>query len=248
MLSDRVSDGAKLRLRRWAARVGVEVSGHAGSFSQHRATLLERHGIATILDVGAHVGQFAAQTRTAGFEGTIVSVEPSTTVFAALQRSARNDASWHPVQAAVGETAGTATLHLAANGQSSSLLSILDTHTWAAPRSVTTGHEQVPVHRLDELVAATDQARPPFMLKLDVQGFELAALRGAAQTLKQTRVVEVELSLVDLYADGSDWFEVVALLRDSGLHLCDVTRVFADRASGALLQLDGLFEAKGTSA
>jgi FkbM family methyltransferase len=59
---------------------------------------------------------------------------------------------------------------------------------------------------------------PPFLLKLDVQGAEKAALIGARSVLKNTHVVVCE-------ADVDDFQDINAVLIDAGFRLYDVTNL-----------------------
>ncbi len=69
-------------------------------------------------------------------------------------------------------------------------------------------------------------SEPPFFVKLDLQGAEMAALRGASSVLKNTAACEVELSLTELYEGGAAWQEVVGHLALAGFVICDIERVF----------------------
>ena len=69
---------------------------------------------------------------------------------------------------------------------------------------------------LDSLVKKFNLA-PPYLLKLDVQGAELQALSGAADTLKQTSVVICE-------ADIDDFEGLNRALVDAGFGLYDLTQ------------------------
>jgi FkbM family methyltransferase len=83
-------------------------------------------------------------------------------------------------------------------------------------------HEQrrtVPMTTLDSLVAR-HALQPPFAIKLDVQGGEVDALRGAARTLDQAVMVTAETRL----ANQRDTFvELLAFMTGAGWSLFDVT-------------------------
>lgn len=89
----------------------------------------------------------------------------------------------------------------------------------------------------DELATSSDRV----FIKLDVQGFELHALRGAEASLASVVGMHVELSLVPLYEDGPLYLEVVENLRDRGFRLAGVDPVLEDAETGELLQMDGIF-------
>lgn len=240
MFKDRLSDNAKINVRKLLSSVGLEIGSYKGSFVQHRLKLLRDLSVRTVWDVGAHVGQYSRSLRDHGYVGDIVSIEPSTTAHASLKRRSEADRAWTVIRAAAGGYEAQGTLNISRNGQSSSLLSMLGRHLDAAPGSAYVATEEVNVIPLDLLV---EQISPPtpFALKLDVQGFELAALDGADRLLLDTVVVEVELSLSPLYEGGADWLEVIGRMSAAGLRLCDLERVYHDRDSGDLLQINGLF-------
>jgi FkbM family methyltransferase len=185
------------------------------------------------------VGQYGARLLTNGYQGRIVSIEPSYHSFAELSRRASRHPQWTVVEMAVSDATGPTTLNLSANGQSSSLLPIKDLHVAADPHSQFVGSQVAECTTLD-LLSAELNARPPYYVKLDVQGAELAALHGAAEVLDATSACEVELSLFELYEGQSSWKEVIDCLASAGLAICDVERVFADPISGDLLQINAL--------
>ena len=57
---------------------------------QRLVHLMERHGVKTLLDVGANVGQFAKRMIAAGYPDRIVSFEPLSGCHSMLLRNARN--------------------------------------------------------------------------------------------------------------------------------------------------------------
>ena len=112
-------------------------------------------------------------------------------------------------------------------------------HRSADPTSRYVASHVVPSTTLDTL-QMTLAAPAPFYIKLDVQGGELAVLRGATRALVDASACEVELSLAELYQGQGSWQEVLAFLEAAGFAICDVERVFADPASGDLLQVNAL--------
>lgn len=85
---------------------------------------------------------------------------------------------------------------------------------------------KVPAQTLDALVTRL-QLKPPYLLKLDVQGAEVPALRGARRVLEETHAVMCE-------ADIDDFEQIDAVLREAGFGLFDLTEHnwLADRTLG----------------
>jgi FkbM family methyltransferase len=206
-----------------------------------RVKLLRSEGIEVVLDVGANAGQYAQQLRAAGYVGRIVSFEPLPEAFAALERAAAADPRWEARRLALSDADGEAEIHVAANSWSSSLLDMGERHLASAPESAYVGREHVTTARLDSIweeVLGPD-ARP--FLKLDVQGFEMHVLRGAAGHLDRVAGVQAELSLVHLYEGDSLWRDVVDHLEEEGFELVGLEPGFEDPETGRMLQADGTF-------
>ncbi|MGZ8693870.1 MAG: FkbM family methyltransferase [Gaiellaceae bacterium] len=235
------AEKALLAVKAAGRRAGVELLrfNPTNSLDAARPLVVRDQTVDLVLDVGANEGQWARELRVEGYRGPLVSFEPLARAFERLQAAAAGDAAWEARRLALGEAAGEAELHVAANqGASSSLLEMTPAHEQAAPYAGIVGVEQVPVARLDDVdLPAGDR----LFLKLDVQGAERAVLAGAAETLARVRAVECELSLVELYAGQALLEEQLALLRQAGFALWSLQGSFADPESGRLLQADGLF-------
>lgn len=86
----------------------------------------------------------------------------------------------------------------------------------------TVREEQVATSRLDDVLAGE---RVVDFLKLDIQGFELNALKGAHQVLKRTNVVHCEVEFAQIYEGQPLFSEVEAFLRDAGFDFIDFTNL-----------------------
>ena len=129
----------------------------------------------TCLDVGTHLGSVAHKLRRLAPKGRLILVEASPAK-AALLRKSFPQADLHAV--AVTDTDGEVTFHenLAQPGFSS----LANRDDRGATRAIT-----VPARRLDDLLGDT---RVHFV-KIDVEGFEYPALRGAETLLTRDRPV-----------------------------------------------------------
>ena len=192
-----------------------------------------------VLDVGANTGQFARQCRAAGYQGEIISFEPSAAAHASLLRSAAADPLWNVAgRMALGAAEGEIEINIAANSYSSSILPMLHTHLSAAPASRYLHKENVPLHRLDDVLVPS--ARNIF-LKLDVQGYEPQVLAGAPQLLAHTSAVQLEMSLLPLYEGEVLMPEICAQMTADNFDLWDLEPSFRAPTTGRLLQIDAIF-------
>lgn len=230
--------------RRLARKLGLEVNRYdpLQSLGARYAAQLVRHGIDTILDVGANDGGYGSFLREIGFAGTIVSFEPSSAAHRALAARAADDAKWFVMPAmALGSDNGQAELNISANSASSSILAMHAVHARAAPGSRYVGREMVQLKRLADISHDAIRRANSLMLKIDTQGFELPVLKGAGELLARVKGVHVELSLVELYAGQDSYLDVTGWLLDRDFQLWNVIPGFVDAKSGRLLQFDGVF-------
>ncbi len=206
------------------------------------AGILRYHGIQTVFDVGGNIGGYGASLRAWGFEGKIISFEPTSAAFKDLSRRAAADTNWIAFNFVLGAEDGVASINVASNsGMSSSLMPMLDAHRESAPEIEYISAEQISVKTLDS--AARDVVGPnqTLMLKMDVQGFEHLVLRGAIETLPRVQVIECELSFVPLYEGQLLFPEMLALFESMGFLPVSFDPVFVDRVSGHCLQIEGVF-------
>ena len=239
----------KQTLRSLAEASGLEVRKTSVYTSQklRHQLLFSQLPIDLVLDVGANTGQFVHQCRAAGYQGEILSFEPSASAHAALLRSAASDPQWTVAnRVALGATTGEVEINIAANSLSSSILPMLDSHLAAAPNSAYLQKEKVPLRRLDDLLAhhlADHQTAPThhIFLKLDVQGYESQVLAGAPQILHHTVAVQLEMSLLPLYDGETLMPQMHAAMTAKGFDLWDLEPSFRDPNTGRLLQIDAIF-------
>lgn len=231
-------------VRRTANRVGLDITRHrpAASPAGRLATMLAAHGVDVVLDVGANIGQFALGLRGAGYRGRIVSFEPLSAAWRQLSHAARRDPCWEvPPAVALGAGDGEVEINVSGNSVSSSILDMLHSHASAAPESRYVARERVPLRRLDSIARdlVAPDARP--FLKIDAQGYEAQVLEGAGGLLERVAGLQLELSLVPLYAGQALYRELIDRLDAAGFEPWALWPGFADPASGRMLQVDAAF-------
>jgi FkbM family methyltransferase len=211
--------------------------------SEHRGLALQA-SYGTVIDVGAHRGQFFVFAAALFPAARFFCVEPQPEAREVLSRVANSfsqEAEILPY--AAGAESSHAELHVSARSDSSSLLPIAERGQAACfPGTQAAGTLPVEVRPLDDLLGHED-LKPPVLLKLDVQGFELEALRGARRTLARTDDVLTEGSFRELYCGQPLASHVLADLLDQGFRLVDIGAGVRDRHG--LIQTDFLMR-RGT--
>ncbi|RIA55024.1 FkbM family methyltransferase [Dichotomicrobium thermohalophilum] len=135
-----------------------------------------------VFDIGAHVGDRVRAFRALGAE--VVAVEPQPRAFKCLQWLFGGSGCVHLVNAAVAETAGEVLLNInlanpTVSTASRDFVAAADgAEGWADQRWEET--RTVPATTLDTLIARFGQ---PDFVKIDVEGFEAAALAGLSQAV-----------------------------------------------------------------
>lgn len=236
--------GIRHQLRRRLWTLGLDVSRFTPEARPvaRRRRLFEVHGIDVVLDVGASGGDWGQELRDdVGFTGPIRSFEPTSTAFKALQARAERDANWDVFNFALGDIEDEHTIHIAGNSDSSSILGMLPAHETAAPESKFVGEETISVRTLDEIFDEVCPKGASVYLKIDTQGYEGRVLRGAESSLSRIDVVQLEMSLVPMYAGELSLVELLELMFDQGYELIGLDPGFTDPRTGNVLQVDGIF-------
>jgi len=235
-------------LKRFANRAARLAGLEIHSFRPERSdaarilATLRHFKIDLILDVGANEGQFAESLFTSGYDGRIVSFEPLRAPHERLSRRASKHSGWQAFErCAVGAEDSEATVNIAGNSASSSLLPMLQAHLDAAPDSRYIGTEAVPLRRLDTLIPSILRQERNILLKIDTQGYEGKVLDGAGELLSGTRAVQLELSFVPLYENQPLWDELRQRMTAAGFSLWLLMPGIVDPTNGRLLQADGIF-------
>lgn len=202
---------------------------------EHLAAL-KMVGPQTVIDVGANKGQFSLAVRYLFPSARIYAFEPIESERQVCQSVVRGPIQVHPI--ALGSETGTARFFVTSRPDSSSLLhpGTGQALAYGVRLASTT---VVKVERLESILHATCLIEP-VLLKLDVQGAELAVLQGAAGLLPFVRAIYCEVSFVELYEGQSTAGEIVEFLK---AHQFDLRGVFNLSSTGQFgpTQADFLF-------
>jgi FkbM family methyltransferase len=141
------------------------------------ARLTTDRPVRTIFDVGGNFGQTALLFASAFPTATIFSFEPVPASFERLIRSTEHNERIKPFNLAMGDAAGTVTMHLTDSAGSNSIVSV----------GSATGAVDVSIDTIDTF-ANRHTTGTIDLLKIDVEGYELQVLRGASQRLSEGRI------------------------------------------------------------
>jgi FkbM family methyltransferase len=170
---------------------------------------------ATIIDIGANDGSFAERMRTQFPNGHIISFEPLQGAYKALTARMAGDSKFTAYNLALGDNAGESVIYKSASDPSSSLLPMAELHKKLYPHTTEHAEEKIQIDRLDSVLSEKDLAKP-VLVKIDVQGFEAAVIRGGRNILREADIVLVENSFVTLYEGQALFGDVHDLMRSLG--------------------------------
>ena len=182
---------------------------------------------AVVVDAGANIGVYSEfLSRCVGSDGVVYSFEPSPDNFKRLRCATRKLPNVRSCAAVVGEHSGETTLYV------SDKLNV-DHRAYASdgnPRRAV----QVRMVALDDYFKAGERVD---LLKLDIQGYELHALRGAKRIINENQDIKLLLEFwpYGLKQAGVNWNELIEMLKGFAMNIM-------------LVRADGLipFEADNT--
>lgn len=208
---------------------------------EHLAWVLEKLRIDCVLDVGANRGQFARRLRGLGFAGRIASFEPVPQLLADLRRAASGDPHWFVHPYALGDRDGTAEINVVP-GKMSSLLEPSEFGRDWASKLRDTRTEQVELRRLDSVFgeATAGLSAPRVLLKLDTQGYDLPAFRGAGGPREEILALQSELAAVPIYDGMPRMPEQLSEYESAGFEISAMVPVTRHRQSMRVIEFDVL--------
>lgn len=179
---------------------------------EHR-NFFKGRAFGTIIDVGSNRGQFALLARSHNPNADIYCFEPLPSAAKTLRALFARDSRVHVFECALAAQVGRSELNVSNRDDSSSMLPIGTEQTTTFPGTHMLRTQDVEVATLDSCLATASMVSPS-LLKLDVQGYELSVLEGAAGRLPSITDIYLEVSYRQLY-DGQpladevlDWLAV----------------------------------------
>ncbi len=183
-------------------------------FSRLKKVLREQQ-INCLLDVGANRGQFALMVRRLGYRGPIHSFEPQREVYRKLEKRSMADPDWHCYPLALGESSNEEVIGAnQKHSEMTSLYPVSEAYGAVKPEPI----QIKPLDLVFEDILAGINA-PRVFLKIDTEGYDLAVIRGAAQSLPLIKVLQTEVFVRPIYQGAPHYLEVLAEIEAAGFQL-----------------------------
>ncbi|NLH41408.1 MAG: FkbM family methyltransferase [Planctomycetes bacterium] len=205
------------------------------------ARLLKRSTVTGILDAGASNGHISERLLGWFPRATAYAFEPNPLYAQTLQDLNRRDPRIRPQFVAISDRVGREQLHFTESPGATSLLKPADRIQDVAPTGGAVKETgEVDVVTIDEW-AARNGGPSIELMKFDIQGAELKALRGAEKVLRgSTLLVYAEVWFNAVYEGSPLYGEIDAFLRTQGFSLYDIYKPKYD-PHGLLVYADAIF-------
>ncbi|HEX4707476.1 MAG TPA: FkbM family methyltransferase [Candidatus Udaeobacter sp.] len=197
-------------------------------------------GIKTVLDVGAHMGEFAQRIRTMLPNAELVCFEPLEEPFTKLTERFRGQPNFRAVRYALGDKEGQCEIHHNEYAPSSSLLPMAKLHKQSFTFAVKEKTEMIEVRRLSDVVRELN-LRDPLLLKVDVQGFEDKVIAGGEDVVAGAKIIIIEVSFQPLYEGGPLFDDIYRILKERGFTYHGNFDQLLSPKDGRVLQADAIF-------
>ncbi|WP_166434065.1 FkbM family methyltransferase [Roseovarius spongiae] len=186
--------------------------------------------VATVIDVGASDGRWSVQTMDYFPDADYLLIEANPVHRTALEEfcAARRNARFE--LAAASDIDG----EVAFDGS--------DPFGGAADPQRTEATLRARAVRLDSLCQADGKHAGPYFLKLDTHGYEVPILNGSEHILANASLVVIEVYVFRLSSDALLFDEMVALMREKGFGVVDMSDPLWRPGDGCFWQMDIYFE------
>jgi FkbM family methyltransferase len=213
---------------------------HIGEFLKLNKPWLKVADVKTVIDVGAHNGEFSSAAHSVLQNARIYAFEPLPECCDKIRKTLGKNDFLEVFQVAIGDENGSVTFWRSSFSKASSILRMSNLHQAAFPWSAENEAIEVPLKSLDDF-ADTLELRPKTLLKIDVQGFEDRVLRGATRILDKVDFVIVEVSVAPLYDGQAQFDSIYNMLLSSGFEYSGNLDQLNSPLDGTPLQVDALF-------
>jgi len=209
------------------------------SFKEAHKWMLD-HQFKSIIDIGANVGQFGKKIRQYYPTAHLYSFEPIPFVCEELKLNFKDDPNFTAINVGLGDSDGKTKFHMNLFSDSSSMLEIAELHTKNFPYTKDEIEIEVEVKQLDNCFK-TNEIQKPYLVKIDVQGFEEQVINGGLQVIRNAEMVITESSYKELYKGQSLFDTLYEKLKAMGFDYAGNLEQMESAFNGEPLQGDAIF-------
>ena len=198
--------------------------------------------IKSVFDVGANEGQFIRTIIALLPKAMIYGFEANPYIASGMLEKKFISNNVEIINIACGKEEGTIPMNISRFSPSSSLLKISKEHIDEFPGTDTKEVINVKMERLDTIISKLKgKKEEPYLLKMDVQGFEMEVLMGSTGILDKTLVVLCEVNIAPLYDNQCEFSSVLMFMEQHNFDLVDMGEPFRSKSDQSILYVDLAF-------
>lgn len=213
---------------------------HLSDFLNVNQRWIKQACIRTVIDIGAHTGEFSSAIRAVLPGVRVYAFEPLPDCFERLTAKFERYPDCRAFHVALGQQPGHVTFWRSSFSKSSSVLPMATLHQNAFPWSASCSQVDVRLETLDDYQNEMELISKVLM-KIDVQGYEDRVLKGSTLVLNRVDYVLVEVSFRPLYEGQAGFHDVYHLLLESGFSYAGNLDQLLSPLDDSVLQADALF-------
>ena len=201
---------------------------------------LQNRGLSVrgIIDVGANYGAWTYMALQRFPQAAVIAIEPQVEMIPSLTDLCENYPQIQFIRAGAGRSSGELVQTIWDDFAGSSFLPTVD------PEQMSSGRQRkTKIVTIDELLSSQPDFQPD-LVKLDIQGFELEALAGAASLFGRTEIFIIETSLFSFLSNEPIAREIIEFMASKKYEIYDITGILRRPYDGALGQMDLAFAKK----
>lgn len=187
-----------------------------------------------IIDIGANQGDWSRMAMSVFPESRYLLIEPQSEMAPRLEALCRENPNTDFVLAGVGSKEGELVQTIYEDSRGSTFMPKVDQDLLGRGKQ-----RKTKIMTVDGLLK--ENPITPDLVKIDTQGFELEALRGASSCFGRTEIFILETSLYRFYEAMPTTREIIKYMGERGYEIYDITEYLRRPLDGALGQIDFAF-------
>jgi len=203
--------------------------------------LLGDYEVGHVIDGGAYQGDFSLQIAKAFPFATIYAFEPQNESYALVSDATSNIPRIKTYNCALSSNSGKFIFHTNISPLTSSLSNTSEEGLrYFQEYNQPSGEEEVQVTSLFDFLSA-EKIPTIDILKLDLQGHELQAIKGMVEFISSVKLIFIEVEFIEIYQDAPLFSEVETYLREKGFVFYNFFGLVRSPRDGRLLYGDAIF-------
>jgi FkbM family methyltransferase len=186
-----------------------------------------------VLDIGAAKGFWSLTAGRLFKQAEFFMIDPLVESEEKLRSMCENDSRFHYILTAIGKETGEFSMNVTQDLNGSTLLPY---YGGGDPER----QRKIPVVTVDQLLSER-KIKPPHLVKIDVQGYELKVLEGASKLFDTAEVFIIEANLFKFMPECPRVHDVIAFMAEREFFLFDLAGLLRRPFENDLAQLDLVF-------